>query len=74
LDVSLSWYEASLLLGANVGAGSYPLYVNVWNKEVMDTHRATMVGVEPVSDKALQLEGQTSRVEDVGRQPATEIQ
>lgn len=56
-----------------MGDDSYPLYVNVWNKEVMDTHRATMVGVEPVSDKALQLEGQTSRVEDVGKQPATEI-
>lgn len=30
----------------------------------MDIHRATMVGVEPVGDKAQQLEGQTSRVKD----------
>jgi len=51
---------------------SYPLYFNVWNREVMDVHRATMVGVEPVSDKAMQLEGQTSRVKDAGHQP-TEV-
>ncbi|KAK4160098.1 Glucose/galactose transporter [Cladorrhinum sp. PSN259] len=25
----------------------YPLYVNVWNKEVMDTHRETRVGIDP---------------------------
>lgn len=30
----------------------------------MDSHRATNVGVEPVSDKALQLEAQDRRVED----------
>ena len=30
----------------------------------MDSHRATNVGVEPVSDKSLQLEAQESRVED----------
>lgn len=38
----------------------------------MDTHRETKVGVEPVSDKALQLEAQTSRVEDDGH-PGTEV-
>jgi hypothetical protein len=37
---------------------SYPLYVNVWNKETMDVHRATTVGIEPLSDKQLQLEAQ----------------
>lgn len=24
----------------------YPLYINVWNKELMDSHRATTVGLE----------------------------
>ena len=43
---------------------SYPLYVNVWNRDVMDVHRSTMVGVQPVSDKEMQLEGQTSRADD----------
>ncbi|ORY68188.1 glucose galactose transporter [Pseudomassariella vexata] len=38
----------------------YPLYVNVWNRETMDVHRETKVGVEPVSDKTLQLEAQAS--------------
>lgn len=52
---------------------SYPLYVNVWNREVMDTHRATMVGVEPVNDKAMQLEAQTSNVEDPSKHTGTEI-
>ncbi|KAK1766518.1 putative l-fucose permease [Phialemonium atrogriseum] len=47
----------------------YPLYVNVFNREVMDTHRATKVGIEPVSDKTLQLEAQTSQ----GQTTATEI-
>ncbi|KAJ9165116.1 Glucose galactose transporter [Coniochaeta hoffmannii] len=42
----------------------YPLYVNVWNRDVMDVHRSTMVGVQPVSDKEMQLEGQTSRGDD----------
>lgn len=39
----------------------------------MDVHRDTKVGVEPVSDKTLQLEAQTSQVENAGGQPATEI-
>jgi hypothetical protein len=30
----------------------------------MDTHRATTVGIEPVGDKSLQLEAQTSHVEN----------
>ncbi|KAH8672307.1 glucose galactose transporter [Ilyonectria robusta] len=28
-------------------ASVYPLYINVWNKELMDSHRSTMVGIEP---------------------------
>ncbi|KAI1076007.1 glucose galactose transporter [Whalleya microplaca] len=38
----------------------YPLYVNIWNRAVMDIHRATNIGIEPTSDKALNLELQTS--------------
>jgi FHS family L-fucose permease-like MFS transporter len=52
---------------------SYPLYVNVWNKEVMDTHRATMVGVEPANDKAMQLEAQNSNVEDPSTHTVREV-
>lgn len=52
---------------------SYPLYVNVWNRDVMDVHRSTMVGVQPVSDKAMQLEAQTSRV-DGGKPQAREVE
>jgi hypothetical protein len=39
----------------------------------MDTHRATMVGVEPVNDKAMQLEAQTSNVEDPSKHTVTEV-
>ncbi|GAB1317616.1 hypothetical protein MFIFM68171_07826 [Madurella fahalii] len=40
----------------------YPLYVNIWKKDVMDTHRETKVGIEPSvsNDKALHLEEQTA--------------
>ena len=43
----------------------YPLYVNIWKRDIMDSHRDTTVGLEPVvaGDKVLQLEAQTSRVE-----------
>lgn len=55
-----------------ISSDSYPLYVNVWNRETMDVHRQTKVGVEPVSDKTLELEAQTSTAENPGH-PATEI-
>ena len=47
---------------------SYPLYVNIWKREVMDAHRETKVGIEPptANDKALQLEAQATEVEDRG--------
>ncbi|KAK0713022.1 hypothetical protein B0T26DRAFT_677413 [Lasiosphaeria miniovina] len=39
---------------------SYPIYVDVWKRDVMDAHRDTDVGLEPAApydaDKALQLE------------------
>jgi FHS family L-fucose permease-like MFS transporter len=53
---------------------SYPLYVNVWKKDVMDTHRATRVGVEPPSDKALQLEAQAVESENKRDEAAAEVE
>jgi FHS family L-fucose permease-like MFS transporter len=43
----------------------YPLYVNIWKRDTMDSHRATDVGIAPVAatDKAMQLEEQTSHVD-----------
>jgi hypothetical protein len=37
---------------------SYPLYVNIWKRDVMDSHRETTVGIEKPTpnDKALHLE------------------
>jgi MFS transporter, FHS family, L-fucose permease len=45
-------------------AWSYPLYVNIWNRETMDLHRQTEVGVVPVEDKGLQLEAQVTQNEN----------
>ncbi|KAH6657967.1 glucose galactose transporter [Truncatella angustata] len=42
----------------------YPLYVNVWNRNTMDSHRETNVGVAPIGDKVFQLEQQTSHAEN----------
>ncbi len=49
-------------------ARSYPLYVNIWKREVMDSHRATTLGLEPATadDKALHLEARATEVEDTG--------
>lgn len=44
----------------------YPVYVNFWNKEMLDSHRATEVGIKPLDEKQLELEaqyGHESRVE-----------
>ncbi|KAK4664875.1 uncharacterized protein QC763_508430 [Podospora pseudopauciseta] len=43
----------------------YPVYVNIWKKDVMDSHRETTVGIEKpaVGEKALQLEEQRSKTE-----------
>jgi hypothetical protein len=53
---------------------SYPLYVNVWKKDVMDTHRETRVGVEPPNDKALHLEAQATESENKGNEAAAEVE
>ncbi|KAK4192268.1 Glucose/galactose transporter [Podospora australis] len=54
----------------------YPLYVNVWNNEVMDSHRATTVGIEPsaADNKALELEAQPSRTEKENAHGTAEVQ
>ena len=44
---------------------SYPVYVNIWNRDTMDTHRDTNVGVEPTNEKEPQLEKQTTQVEHI---------
>ncbi|KAH8590844.1 major facilitator superfamily domain-containing protein [Bisporella sp. PMI_857] len=50
-------------MGGFIAAWIYPLYVNIWNKEVMDVRRETKVGVEPVvSDKEHALEAMDSHV------------
>jgi FHS family L-fucose permease-like MFS transporter len=41
----------------------YPLYVNFFNKETMDVHRATDVGIVVPSEKELALEEQASHPE-----------
>ncbi|KAK4111641.1 glucose galactose transporter [Canariomyces notabilis] len=54
----------------------YPLYVNVWKKDVMDTHRETKVGIVPPAgkDKSLHLEGQAVGPEKTGAGAAPEVQ
>ncbi|PKS07118.1 hypothetical protein jhhlp_005718 [Lomentospora prolificans] len=39
----------------------YPLYVNVWNREVMDAHRETNFGIEKTEDPTGKLESQHDR-------------
>ncbi|KAK4242858.1 Glucose/galactose transporter [Achaetomium macrosporum] len=48
----------------------YPLYVNIWKRDVMDSHRETTVGIEqpPASDKALHVEA----LPDVGESKSAE--
>ncbi|KUI58240.1 Glucose/galactose transporter [Cytospora mali] len=45
----------------------YPVYVNVFKRDIMDNHRATDVGIERSgAEKELELEAQESRVENRG--------
>ncbi|KAK4042958.1 L-fucose permease [Parachaetomium inaequale] len=55
---------------------AYPLYVNIWKKDVMDSHRETRVGIEPpaANDKALELEAQAAEVENKRDEAAPEVQ
>ncbi|KAL8289307.1 hypothetical protein RB601_005282 [Gaeumannomyces tritici] len=38
----------------------YPLYVNVWNREVMDAHRDTTYSIEPSASESHKMESQVS--------------
>jgi FHS family L-fucose permease-like MFS transporter len=55
---------------------SYPLYVNIWKRDVMDSHRATKVGIEPAQadDKTLHLERQSIEMEHKSVEAAAEVQ
>ncbi|KAH6971079.1 glucose galactose transporter [Ilyonectria sp. MPI-CAGE-AT-0026] len=33
----------------------YPIYINVWNKDLMDSHRATEVGIQPDEPKDIEF-------------------
>lgn len=42
----------------------YPVYVNFFAKDMLDSHRATEVGVKPIGEKQLELDAQEDRVEN----------
>ncbi|EPE05236.1 l-fucose permease glucose galactose transporter [Ophiostoma piceae UAMH 11346] len=44
----------------------YPVYVNMFKRDLMDSHRATDVGVVAVNDKQVQLEATQSHAEHAG--------
>jgi FHS family L-fucose permease-like MFS transporter len=50
--------------------------VNIWKKDVMDSHRETKVGIEPpaVNDKVLELEGQATELENKSAEATSEVQ
>jgi hypothetical protein len=50
---------------------SYPLYVNVWNKEVMDVHRDTMYGIEGPTNEEHKMESQASSRANENRDATT---
>ncbi|KXX82375.1 Glucose/galactose transporter [Madurella mycetomatis] len=54
----------------------YPLYVNIWKRDVMDTHRETKVGIEPPTsnDKALHLEEQAAGTTKKSAEGVAEVQ
>jgi hypothetical protein len=52
----------------NAQAWTFPIYVNVFQRDKMDTHRATAVGIDEPSEKQLELERNASHAES-----ATEI-
>ncbi|EJT75829.1 L-fucose permease Glucose/galactose transporter [Gaeumannomyces tritici R3-111a-1] len=45
---------------ADESSTSYPLYVNVWNREVMDAHRDTTYSIEPSASESHKMESQVS--------------
>ncbi|EXJ75983.1 MFS transporter, FHS family, L-fucose permease [Cladophialophora psammophila CBS 110553] len=51
----------------------FPIYVNLRQRERMDMHRATEVGIVVPTEKELELERQQSVIEDGGKPQAVEI-
>lgn len=50
-------------MGGFIAAWVYPVYVNFFNKETMDVHRATEVGIVPLpTEKELALQQTESHV------------
>lgn len=48
------------------------MYVNIWNKESLDAHRETTIGIEPVRDKQLEMEAQQDAVHEEHRATGNE--
>lgn len=44
-------------------AWTFPIYVNTFQRERLDTHRSTAVGITAPSEKELELERNSSHVE-----------
>ncbi|KAM5385558.1 hypothetical protein ACJZ2D_000757 [Fusarium nematophilum] len=51
MDASNASIAMVVPLAGYIMAWAYPLYINVWNKELMDSHRATKVGTQEYEEK-----------------------
>lgn len=52
----------------------YPLYVNIFKRDLMDSHRETMIGIERQGDKEVQLELQDASKQDVDTKEAKPVE
>lgn len=50
-------------LAGYVMAWVYPLYINIWNKELMDSHRSTKIGTYEYEENKEDLEFHVSNQE-----------
>lgn len=51
-DSKTTFHTAMLIpMAGFIAAWIYPIYVNLFNKEIMDIHRATAIGIEPPAGK-----------------------
>lgn len=55
----------SIPLMGYVLAFIYPVYVNFFARDMLDSHRATEVGIKPVDEKQLELGAHEDRMENV---------
>jgi hypothetical protein len=51
----------------------FPIYVNLYQKDRMDSHRATEVGIVSPNEKRLELERQMSAADYDGKPEVVEI-